>query len=176
MATEQATITSNIPIKLASLVKYNKLFSREVMHPAFHLILNRVGFVSAADYWVTPGGIGVPPSKNKPTMRTGRLLGSVNAVHRFSAGRLPSTMARFMDQAFSTSTKGFSGGKRESIRRVHISGNNITASIGTEVEYAEDVEETRPYLRPAAAHVAKSERALDILDSAINESFEAADI
>ncbi len=175
--TQKIKITSNIGQKLVSMVKHNRLLDSKVLVRAWHTILDLTGQTSVADYWITGVDRLSPTHPTKPTQRSGRLIGSLIGARRFTAVRAPTDLEEALGTPVQSSGEGFAGGKKESIRRVKATAGQITAAIGSEVEYAEGLEFTlRSYLRPAAEVVIKEGLAEKVLLRAVEANFERAAI
>ena len=133
-------IRSNVREKIALMEQYNKDLAGPIMREALRAALEMVGQRSAADYFITTGsaqeGAKAKTDPARLTMRTGRLIASLVGAYRFSSSVLPREVEKFVKTDIKSSTGGFEGGKKESIREVSVSGGRIQAAIGTTVPYA----------------------------------------
>ena len=174
-----ARIKSNAREVSAKLKRYARKLRPEILRDAMFLSLEEVGIVAAVDHMIPTTNrataLTQPTAADKLTMRTGRLIGSVVGSFRFSEVNLPSSVKSLISGKYGTSSEGFEGGKKESIREVKVGPGQLIGIIGSKVPYAEFHEPgEREFFEPAAKESMPT--ILDIFEEAITETFRRAKI
>ena len=177
--TETTHIRSNIPEIMRKMRAFDRMVTNHSIRDAFYAVMDMVAFHSASKYFIhnrMSEAVLSPAHPSKPTVRTGRLLGSIVGARRFTSTSLPTEIDDMLGRRPPSSGAGFGGGARESIRTVRRTGSTYLVEMGTEVPYASNPRlelpgggGKRPYLYPAAVDKLKeSER---IIEASIEKAF-----
>jgi len=149
---------TNFDFEIKKLKRYIRKGHKNAINDAMWASLEYVGNVSARDFMIPTtikGAVANPSNNAKLSVRSGRLIGSVVGNWRFSSVDLPKTIKRLIGDKIKTSTSGFDGGKKESIRKVKVSGKQFEGIIGSKVPYAR-IHEEGGVLHPANTSKAKA--------------------
>ncbi len=157
-------VITNFALKGRQFGTYAKRLGSKIMRDGMFLALEMIGNAAVANHMkqTSIDDFATALSGNKLRIRSGRLSRSIMGIMSFTTSKYPAKMERFIKTQIPTSKEGWSGGKKESIRRVTVSGRKVEGIIGSEVPYAAIHEyggkagrnksvtiPKRPYIKPA---------------------------
>ncbi len=130
-------VISNFPLKARQFKKYAKRLGNKVMQDGMFMALEMVGNTAVDEFMKQTSGdvkddnfFKTAPTGKLLRVRKGKLQRSITNVLDFSTTKYPAKMKKFIKQS------GSKGGKKDSIRKVSLSGNKIEGIIGSKVKYA----------------------------------------